>query len=322
MEIFLPILEQMLFLFVFIAIGFLLSKFKILHDDAAKTISILENYVFVPGLVLFTFLEKCTIETLSSVGNLVLLSFLMVAILIPTSLFVSKLCFKEKNLRNIATYGLAFSNFGFMGNAIMSSIFPEIFFEYTIFTLPFWFMIYLWGVPVLLMSKDADDEKGKFINRLKSFVNPMLIAMFIGIILGLVDAGKYLPTSIKSVIKVSGDCMSPIAMILTGITIGRSNILELIKKWRIYLTSIIRLLVYPLAILLLLYLLPQNNFFTPTFYKCAICMAAMPMGLNAIVVPAAYGRDPTDAAGMALISHVMSIGTIPLIFMLLEICFG
>ena len=58
MEIFLPILEQMLFLFLFIAIGFLLSKFKILHDDAAKTISILENYVFVPGLVLFTFLEK------------------------------------------------------------------------------------------------------------------------------------------------------------------------------------------------------------------------------------------------------------------------
>ena len=307
----------MIFLFAFIVIGFVLSKWKFIPKEASKTISKLENIIFVPALVMYTFINNCTVEVLSLVWKLLVLAFAMVLLMIPLSLFVAKLCFKEDFLRKIATYGLTFSNFGFMGNAIMNAVFPEIFFEYTIFTLPFWFMIYLWGVPVLLIS-DNTDKKLKITERLKAFFNPMLIAMFIGLILGLTGWGSHLPSGILSVIKVSGDCMSPLAMLLTGITIGQTDVLALAKKWRIYLTSGIRLLAYPLVVLFVLTLLPQNSFFTPTFFKCAVCMAAMPMGLNAIVVPAAYGKDTTDAAGLALISHLFSVGTIPLMFMLLE----
>ena len=318
MELFNPIFNQMIFLFSFIAIGLVLSKCKFLPDNAAKTISKLENMVFVHCLVMYIFIQNCNVKTLSSVWKLLVLAFVMVLMLIPISILVAKICFKENYLRKIATYGLTFSNFGFMGNAIMSAIFPDIFFEYTIFTLPFWFMIYLWGVPVLLISSDTN-EKVSFSKRVKAFLNPMLVAMFIGLILGLTGWGLKLPSGILSVIKVSGDCMSPLAMLLTGITIGQTDIFVLIKKWRIYLTSAIRLLVYPLVVLLILMVLPKNSFFTTTFFKCAICMTSMPMGLNAIVVPAAYGKDTTDAAGLALISHLFSIGTIPLMFMLLKI---
>jgi predicted permease len=51
---------------------------------------------------------------------------------------------------------------------------------------------------------------------------------------------------------------------------------------------------------------------------CTVCSLAMPLGLNTIVIPNAYGRDTTVAASMALISHMASVGTIPLIFMLFE----
>lgn len=73
-----------------------------------------------------------------------------------------------------------------------------------------------------------------------------------------------------------------------------------------------------MVLLLIVLLLPQNDFFTLKFFRCAVCMAAMPIGLNAIVIPAGYGKDTTDAAGLALISHLFSVGTIPLIFTLLE----
>ena len=86
---------------------------------------------------MYTFINNCTIEVLSSVWQLLVLSFVLVFLLIPISLFFARICFKEDFVRKIATYGLAFSNFGFMGNAIMNAVFPEIFFEYTIFTLPF-----------------------------------------------------------------------------------------------------------------------------------------------------------------------------------------
>lgn len=318
MSLFTPIFNQMIFLFALILIGFVLSKWNFLPSNSAKTISKLENIIFVPALVMYTFINNCTIAVLSSIWKLLVLAAIMAFLMIGVSIFVAKLCFKEKFLQRIATYGLAFSNFGFMGNAIMNAIFPEIFFEYTIFTLPFWFMIYLWGVPVLLMPTEETDGKVKFTARLKSFCNPMLVAMLIGLIIGLTGLGAKLPTVIVSGIKVLGDCMSPLAMILTGIAVGQTDVLKLIKKWRIYFTSFIRLLVYPLVVLLILMLLPQNSFFTATFFKCATCVAAMPMGLTAIVVPAAYGKDTSDAAGLAMISHLFSVGTIPLMFMLLE----
>ena len=45
----------------------------------------------------------------------------------------------------------------------------------------------------------------------------------------------------------------------------------------------------------------------------------MPLGLNTIVIPKAYDLDSTVASGMALISHLLSIGTIPLVFMIFEL---
>ena len=51
-----------------------------------------------------------------------------------------------------------------------------------------------------------------------------------------------------------------------------------------------------------------------TYKTCLICSLAMPLGLNTIVIPAAYGKDTTAASGMALISHALSVVTIPLLF--------
>jgi predicted permease len=43
----------------------------------------------------------------------------------------------------------------------------------------------------------------------------------------------------------------------------------------------------------------------------------MPLGLNTIVIPAAYGKDTTAAAGMALISHTLAVISIPILFLLI-----
>jgi predicted permease len=152
---------------------------------------------------------------------------------------------------------------------------------------------------------------------MKSFANPMLIGMLIGLVIGL--TGLRLPSSVLSVIDVAGDCMSPVAMLLTGLTIGRLDLWALLRKGRLYLTTAVKLLLYPLVFFGIFLLLPKNGFFSESFFKCAMCIASMPMGLNTIVIPAAYGKDTTDAAGLALVSHVLSILTIPLAFLVLQI---
>ena len=322
MEIFGPVLSKMVYLFAFIVIGYLLSKLKVIPDNSAGVLSKLENYVFVPALVLSTFIQNCNVETLSSSWNVLLVSAITLAVIIPLSLALAKLCFKERFLQKIGAYGLAFSNFAFMGNAIMNELFPSIFFPYLIFTLPFWFMIYMYGAPVLLISDDSGNKK-TWSERMRSFLNPMFIAMLIGILIGLIGLARYIPDPINEVITVSGSCMSPVAMLLTGMTIAKVDLLALLKRWRLYVLTAIKLVGYPLLIIGVCVLIKEvggyeSAVFNSNIAYCLVCVSCMPFGLNGIVIPAAYGKDTTDASGMALISHVLSVGTIPLAFMLFE----
>ena len=135
------------------------------------------------------------------------------------AVLVARCCSKDPFIRNIYTYGLAFSNFGFMGNAVVSAVFPEMFLDYLIFTMPLWTMIYLWGVPCLLIPSGEGKQTLK--SRLKAFANPMFVAMLIGIVIGL--SGIRLPSFLTQVLDVTGGCMSPVAMLLTGMTVAKMD---------------------------------------------------------------------------------------------------
>lgn len=306
MSVFVSTLNQTAFLFGFIIIGFILAGRKILPEGSAAVLSKLENTVFIPALVMGTFIENFTIERISSAWQLLVISSVIALIAVPFAIFVSKAVTKDKYIQKIYTYGLSFSNFGFMGNAVVSSLFPDIFFEYLIFTLPLWILIYLWGVPRLLIADSG--KKQTFRESLKSFVNPMFVAMLIGMIIGLLKIP--LPAWTVSLITVSGNCMSPVAMILTGIVVSSISLKKTFTNVRIYIISIVRLIIMPLVFVWLasFFNIPQS------IYICALCSLAMPLGLNTIVIPSALGKDTTIAAGMAIISHLLSCITIPLIF--------
>lgn len=323
MDLFLSTISQMAELFSMIALGFVLTKIGALPRDSAKVISKLENNLLLPAMVLNTFTQRFTVQTLSEAWKLLLYSLTVLLIAIAVSLVVTRILTKDGYLRKIYTYGLCFSNFGFMGYAVVGALFPEIYLEYVLFTLPLWTGIYVWGTPELLI---ADAEKKGLKDRLKNFVNPMFICMIIGMILGLTgimgemgEDGKTFVAnaSVKwfvNVVAAAEKCMSPLAMLLTGISLAFIDMKKTFTTASIYVVSLIRLLVFPGAFLLLAKL---AGFDSGTMFKCALCTLAMPLGLSTIVVPAAYGRDTSQAAGMALISHALSCITIPIIFSLI-----
>lgn len=324
MESFLPTLYQMIFLFTFIILGYVLTKTKYLPSNAASILSKLENMIFIPALVLGTFIQHFTVQSLSTAWKILLFSLVLELLLIPIVILICKACAKDAYTQKIYTYGLCFSNFGFMGNAIVAALFPSHFANYILFTIPLWSLIYVWGVPSLLMSSDGG-EKSTLRSRLKAFVNPMFICMIVGMLIGISGIGTMslnsLPVleglrgSILSIIDVAGDCMSPIAMLLTGITLGSIDLSGTLKKKSIYAVSVLRLLVFPLIALGILCFFPNCS---EVLVICTICSLAMPLGLNTIVIPSAYGKDTSTAAGMALVSHLLSVITIPVIFLLLS----
>ncbi len=309
MSVFLSTLNQMAFLVLLIVIGYILSRAKLVPEDAAGLLSKLENYVFIPALVLGTFMENFTLNRFGVAGQYLLCGGVVIAVTIPIAVVLARLCSKDGFIRNIYTYGLAFSNFGFMGNAVVAALFPDIFVEYLIFVLPFWVCIYVWGVPYLLMPRS---QKGSRLSGLKNLINPMFIAMLVGMAVGLTNLP--VPAFLSSAVGSLGNCMSPIAMLLTGMTIARIDLKAALTNLSVYVVSVLRLLVIPIAAIVVLHFLPISY----GLALCTVCSLAMPLGLNTIVVPKAYGRDTTVAAGMALISHLLSCLSIPLVFMLFD----
>ena len=47
-----------------------------------------------------------------------------------------------------------------------------------------------------------------------------------------------------------------------------------------------------------------------------------PLGLNTVVFPEAYGGNPETGASMAMISHTLSVISLPLMYALITLVFG
>jgi predicted permease len=304
----------MFFLFAFLFLGYLLTKIGYLPRGTEKALSRLENALFVPALMLHTFATSFTADNLRTAWKLFLLSFAIILVAFPLGLLLSRLCSRDGYLKKIYAYGLTFANFGFMGTAVVQAVFPDLFLSYLIYIMPLYITIYSIGVPLLLMPSDGERSvKGT----LKNFLNPMFVCMLIGAVIGLV--GIPVHPQILSTVKAAGDCMSPVAMILTGVTIAECDLFKVLKQKGIYIATALRLVAIPTVLIAVLFVAKtvfslEGSAFFATAATCAVAAAGMPLGLNTVVIPGAYGKDTSVAAGMALISHLCSALTIPILF--------
>ena len=137
------------------------------------------------------------------------------------------------------------------------------------------------------------------------------VCMIIGMAIGMLR--WELPDFIRTTISVTGSCMSPVAMLLTGITVAQMDLKKVLSIKSIYAVSLIRLVLFPMAALGLLWVIRLPE----TMSVCILCSLAMPLGLSTIVIPRAYGKDTSVAAGMTIVSHLLAVITIPVIFYLM-----
>ncbi|MGM9647485.1 MAG: AEC family transporter [Eubacteriales bacterium] len=300
--------NQIGFLFMLIGIGWLLTKLNVLPKGASAVLAKLETTVFVPALILSTFSQYFTPQKLSSASRTLLISVVTLAGSVILALIFARLCGRDDYSRRLYTYGLTFPSYGFLGYAVVSAVFPSVFGDYLLFTVPFWMLTYLWGVPALLIP----GSHKSFGDRLRALLNPMSVAMLIGILLGL--AGWHLPGFLTSAVSMAGNCMSPIAMLLAGVAVAGIGFKEAFGKPSVWVVSLIRLLLLPITAILVLLLLPLDA----TLEVCIVALLAMPLGLNTVVIPTAYGKSSAVGTSMTLLSHLLSCFTIPLVFWLME----
>ncbi len=302
-------ITPMLTMFFCIIIGYALNKFKLLPKNSDKVLAKFETYVFVPALNIRTFMNYCTIETLVSYRSFIIVSAVLIAIAIAISYPLSTLFSKESYQKNIYKYALTFGNFGFLGNAIVPMILgDEFLYPYMLFTLPLSAMCYTWGIATLIPKGNTNSK-----NVFKNLLNPGMISIAVGIILGLTNAQAVVPSFLKLSLENLRLCMGPVAMLLTGFVVAKYGLLDLLKKPMVYVATLFRLLILPVLIITALCLLKVDDL----IIKLCFFAFATPLGLNTVVFPSAYGEDASTGASMALISHTISVISIPLLYSIL-----
>lgn len=319
MEIFNLTLSQLLMMFTFILVGFVLRKAKILPEASDLTMSRLETYVFVPALTLNTYITKCTVITLKENSVLILYGLVLTAVAMlmsyPTSgLFIrnSKNNSELAYQRNIYKYAMTFGNYGFMGNFIILGVWgSDMYFKYSMFVFVLGLLCSSWGL-FILFPKDAR-EKGAIRSILKRMLTPPILALAVGIAAGLMSVKEYVPGFFMTVLSNGADCMGPVAMVLAGFVIGGYGFRSLLTNKKVYHATILRLIVIPALMVLLLRFAGAGK----EVMTLALIAFGTPLGLNTIVYPAAYGGDTKTGASMAMISHTLSVITIPFMYLLL-----
>ena len=290
------VMEQVFVLFAFSLAGYLLSVCKLANVSHAKLLSTLLVYVFLPCNIFRTFSVNCTVEYISEKYVLILASAVIIALLVVFAKFGARLFSKEAYPQKIYRYALSIPNYGFMGFALTESLLGTAgLLNIMLFSLPISLYNYS-GAFCMLTKKKLT---------LKSLLHPVLIAIALGMIVGL--TGIPVPKVIISIMDKSSACMGPVSMLLAGITISEFQIPALLKNKKNYIIVFLRLILIPGILGLLL--LPLNN---PVLLQSAVLLYAMPCGLNTIVYPKLVDEDCEIGAGMALVSNVLACLTIPL----------
>lgn len=306
-EIFSSVIFQIAVLFSFIFIGFTIRQGGFLPENSAELFSKLENRILMPAVVINTFRTNCTVKNISEKWVFIAYSTGVLLFCIATGFVASRFLGKTEYLKKVYRYSISVSNFGFVGTAMVSGIYGaesmELF-DYLMFTLPLNLFTYSIGIAWLVPN-----GHGKF--SMKNFVNPIFVSIFIGAILGLLPIPKF--RLVTTIINSTAACMSPIAMILTGFVIGGYSFANLFGKWQTYVVAGIRLVFLPTVSVLVLKLFnaPQEA------VVATLCANAMPLGLNTVIIPSAYGKSPDDGASMALVSQLTAVFTIPILFYIL-----
>lgn len=301
---FLSVFSQVAILFLLIFVGALLTKFKVLNEVSVKGITDLVILVVTPCVIVKSFFREFSKESLKGLIISSLIAFLAHICFI----ILSKLLIKDKNeaRQSVLRFGAIFSNCGFMSLPLQQALLGDegVFYASSFIVI---FNALIWSYGVVILSGDK-----KYLSFKKLIVNQNIIALLIGLIIFFTSLP--LPNILVNTVTHLTNLNTPLPMIIIGYHLMNSDVLKGITDLKCLYSIALRLIVFPLVVLGLMYLVGIKG---PLFISLVISCCA-PVAALTTMLSARYNSDTELSANMVAISTLMSIITMPPIITLAE----
>lgn len=294
------VLNQVITLFLIMAVGYILTKLSLLSETGVKELTTILLFVVTPAIIIISLQVEVTPQRISMLK----LAFFSALSIFIFSIVSSDFVFREKFFANpehstVVRFSTVYSNAGFMGlplveavlgqdGLLMGSIFIAV------------FNFFAWTHGVILYSGYSDLRSMK-----KSVLNPNIIAIVVGVI--LFSFAIKLPKPIYSSVHFLSTLNTPLAMIVIGNRIARIRFRELLSGYAIWIAILTRNVIMPLILMIALHFAGVKG---ALLLGCMIPVACPTAG-NTVLFAELFDKDSFFAARLMTLSTLISIVTIP-----------
>ena len=177
----------------------------------------------------------------------------------------------------------------------------------SMYNLIFSLLVFTFGINQV--SSAGNGTKQKF--NVKMLCTPMLITTVLSLILYLTNAPFH--PMVVEVLELLDKITAPASMLVIGCALAAYPMKQIFGKWQVYVMSLFRLIILPVATWAVLRLFITNE----QILSVLVVMTALPVATNGSLLCAKYGGDESTAASGLFISTILSLATLPLLLQIL-----
>lgn len=299
------LLLQVITMFLLSGIGYLMFRTGKISMEGSRSLGNILIYLSLPCVIINGFLIERTPQHLWGL----LYSAAAALVILLLSIVISAFFFRDNA---IASFAAAFSNPGFFGvPLIIASLSSDAVFYIASFIAFLNLFQWTYGVAIITRKPGGQETLGQAMKRLLPgpaalLKAPFMIAILIGLFFFLTRLP--MPGILSKCIGFLKDLNTPLAMFTVGAYLSQVDLRAMLQKKSLYLVSLIRLLVIPLAAILVLFAVPAEM----TELRLAILISiACPVGSNVAVYAQLHNKDYPYAVETVVMSTIFSILTIP-----------
>ena len=297
------LLQQILIIFLEIGTGIVITKIGIMDDKNSKFLSNLVMAVTLPCTLLASAGIDGGREAVAGMlkGYVVLEIFYIVCICL--CLLLSRAMHLTRGQKAVLVGAAVMPNSAFIGipliTALLGSEAGALYGAAGIMAYNILFFTYV---------QHLFDPEAKV--SLKAFLTPTNITTAIMVV--MLVTGLRLPGILESFCKAMGNTTTPLALIIAGGMLARSDLKKLVANPLVWLITGLRCLVFPLGFLAVLCLLPLD----PTLRMAVLILASCPAGSLTAVLAKQYDTEGELASQAVAHSTLCILISVPLVLSL------
>lgn len=302
--------RQLFIMFAVIFIGYFLKKNNQISPKTEKEIAGLIINIGFPSLIFFNILTEFQ-PTMIDKYFVILLAGIIITFFSLFVGYINSIIFGIKN-KKLFSFLATFSNNVFIGAPVCLALFGSQGFIMAILY-DFGMGTMLWSAGIWFVSDNYDKKAGGNLHIKEFFRNifsPPLISLFIGFFLAF--NGLNVPEVFLELTEMIGNITIPLAMIFIGLQIAKSNKIDFINR-KIFMLSLIRLLLIPLAVLFFIRYLN----FEMIVKNVIVVVASMPVFASSPVILEKYAKESEFASEAVFSTTLLFILTFPIILFVL-----